>query len=435
MIAVVRWFGGLVATLLLLSCAQAGGPYTHTRHDYASFRARIGALPEPNYLPWVAHRERLPGGADAFVICRWPDSAFPLRYYVVPPAIPDALQNEFHPRDPLEYVESVHQAFAEWEETIGRPVRFVPVDDPGAASVTVHIEAPVVAEKSLATVENLRVVGLGMLPGEADRCSVNGAAESPGRVEISYAPSEIWLFVTDPQGLLTPRQVRRVAMHEIGHLLGASGQHSPLRGDLMYPFAGDGRVENLSEHDVNSFRSLYRIPPGTVYARVGIPHAVPMSEARRAPPRLAHARVHERFSIEIRFPVDWQVISTSRGWVAVDGLSWDYDALIQVMALRGSLDSYLDEDGRRVLLRGEFVSSERLEVDGRRSARVVARGQGRVEEIALMEWDPGWVLVVIGDAATENYDLYKPWFRYTVLSIDHAENASDAGKRARPEGR
>ena len=432
----VRGQLGLLAVVcLLLSCALGGDPYTHTRYDYAAFRAGTGALPEPNYLPWVAHRERLPGGGDAFVICRWPDTAFPLRYHVAPPVIPDTLQNEFHPRDPLEYADAVHQAFAEWQQTIGRPVRFVPVDDPSTASVTVHIEAPAIEEANLGTVENLRVVGLGMLPGEMDRCSVTGETEGPGRVEITYAPSEIWLFVTDPQGLLTPRQVRRVAMHEIGHLLGASGQHSPLRGDLMYQFAEDSRVENLSEHDVNSFRSLYRIAPGTIYARIGVPRAEPMSEARRAPPRLAHARVHERFPIEMRFPVDWQVITTSRGWVAVDGLSWDYDALIQVMALRGSFDSYLDEPGRRVLLRGEFISSERLEVDGRRSARMVAHGQGRVEEIALMEWDPGWVLVVIGDVATENYDLYKPWFRYTVLSIDHSESKADPVVGASSNGR
>ncbi|NRA02634.1 MAG: matrixin family metalloprotease [Myxococcales bacterium] len=435
MTPVGRRFGGLAATLLLLSCVQGPGPYTHSRYDYASFRAWIGALPEPNYLPWVAHRERLAGGAGALVICRWPDSAFPLRYHVVPPVIPDARQNEFHPRDPLEYVASVHQAFTEWQDVIGRPVRFVPVDDPAAASVVVRIEAPLVEEGSAHLFEGVRVLGLGMLPGEEERCSVTGEGETPGVVEISYAPPEILLFVTDPQGLLTPRQVRRVAMHEIGHLLGASGQHSPLRGDLMFPIAEDSRVENLSEHDVNSFRALYRIPPGTVYARVGIPRATPMPEARRAPPRLGHARAHEQFPIELRFPVEWQVLRTPRGWIAVDGLFWDNDASIQVMALRGSFDSYLGPRGRALLMRGELVSSEQLEVDGRRSARIVSRTRNAVEEITLMEWDPGWVLVVIGETADENYEVYKPWFRFTVLSIDRPEDAPDRGTRADREGR
>lgn len=415
--------GGFVVLLLLLACAQKPLPYSHSRYDYASFRAGVGLLPEPNYLPWVAHRERLSRGEDAFVICRWPDAAFPLRYHVVPPTIPDALQNEFHPRDPSEYVDSVHQAFEGWQDAIGRPVRFVPVDDPAEASVTVLIETTPTEEGRPRAVESATV--LGMLPGEEKRCSVTGRGEAAGVVEISYRAPEIWLFVTDAQGLLTPRQVRRVAMHEIGHLLGASGQHSPLRGDLMFPIAEDSRVENFSEHDVNSFRALYRIPPGTVYARVGVPRPAAVPAARRVPPRLGHARLHEKFSIELRFPIGWQVLRTARGWIAVDGLFWENDASIQVMALRGSFDSYLGERGRAVLMRGEFVSSDQLEVDGRRSARIVSRTRNAVEEIALMDWDPGWVLVVIGETASENYEVYKPWFRFTVLSIDRPEDAPD----------
>ena len=397
--------------LLGISCASGQIPYEHSRYDYRAFQARLGPLPEPNYLPWVAHREQLPDGSQAFVICRWPDSAFPLRYYVDPPAIPDSLQNEFYPRDPIEYVRAVEEAFSQWQLAIGRPVRFERVEEPERASVIVRVAPSDHPDR------NVQV--LGKLEGEEERCAVLSSGQTADEIEIRYAADEIWLYVTDRDGLLTPRQVRRVAMHEIGHLLGASAQHSPLRGDLMYPVAQDNRVEALSEHDINSFRSLYRLPPGTVYTRIGITRSTPMSHARRAPPRLAHERVHDRFPVALRFPVDWQVIRTSRGWAAVDGLSWDYDALIQVMVLRGSVEKYLQEPRLHLLLRGELVSSERLEVDGRPTARIVGRTAGRVEEIALLGWGPGWVVVVMGDTTLENYDVYKPWFRFTVLSIDH----------------
>ena len=93
----------LLATTLvgagLLCCVAQTGSYTYNRYDYWSFRAGVGHLPEPNYLPFVAHRERLPDGSPGLVFCRWPDEAFPLRYHVELPVIPGDVDDEFNPGD------------------------------------------------------------------------------------------------------------------------------------------------------------------------------------------------------------------------------------------------------------------------------------------------------------------------------------------------
>ena len=124
----------------LLACTAGPSPYTHSRSDYWALRARVGQLPEPNYLPFVTHRERLPGGGEGLVFCRWADEDFPLRYHVELPVIPGELDDEFNPRAPEEYENAVHRAFRRWQDLIGRPVRFQAVKDPGRAVVRVHLE-------------------------------------------------------------------------------------------------------------------------------------------------------------------------------------------------------------------------------------------------------------------------------------------------------
>jgi hypothetical protein len=404
-----------LATLLLLAaCMQPAPQYRHSRYDYWAFRARVGMLPEPNYLPWVMHRELLPrsgsGGGEALVACRWADTAFPLRYFVEPPAIPSETQDEFHPRDPGEYVVAVVRAFELWEEAIGRPVRFIAVDSAEEAVLVVRLSGEMHSAADKLVLGRVREI--------RDQCRVVGPGLAPETVEISFGVPEAELFIVDPHGLLTPRQVQTVALHEIGHILGAGSQHSPLAGDVMYKIADDTRTERLSEHDRNTFRALYRLPPGSVYARTTEIHSEPLSEIRRGPPRLDKLHSDERQGFGVRFPVGWQVIRSRVGFVAVDGVTWDYDASIQIMALRGELEAFVQQQRRSLALRGELEATERLELDGQPVARIVARGDGWTEQTAVQEWADGWLLVLVADCATRDYPLYRPWFERVMLSID-----------------
>jgi len=405
--------GTLAFLFVVAGCGNEESDYRHNRFDYWSFRARVGNLPEPNYLPWAMHAETLPDGAEALVACRWPDDAFPLRYFVQAPEIPEALAGEWTRRTPADYVTAVEEAFAAWQKLVGRPVRFKRVERPEDAQVEIRLAAQIQAAEE--------GVVLGVVRDEQGRCRVTGAGPTPDRVEIAFAPREATLYIADPEGLLTPRQVRAVALHEIGHLLGVSGQHSPLAGDVMYPVAGDRRIEALSEHDGGSLRALYALEPGSVYARLADRHAVPLSEVRRGPPKLAPETRDERNGFRVRFPKDWQVIRTPSGWIAVDGVSWDYDASIQVVAARGTQGGHLSLLAGQGIARGDDVRSEVFELDGEPVARIVTTGSERAEETDVIGWREGWVLVVIADARAQDFNFYQPWFQRVMLSIEPLE--------------
>jgi len=400
----------MIAAALVAGCETAPSEYRHNRFDYFGFRARVGSLPEPNYLPWVMHLKTLPDGEKALVACRWPDAAFPLRYFVAQPEIPGEREDEDRARPAADYVNAVEEAFGAWERAIGRPVRFTRALRPEEAQVEIHLlaQAQVVEQGSV----------LGVVKGESGRCRVTAAGPTPDRVEIEFAPREATLYIEDSVGLLTPRQVRAVALHEIGHLLGVSGQHSPLAGDVMYEVAGDRRIEALSEHDRGSLRALYSIPPGSVYARLDERHAEPLSEVRRGPPKLASEIRDERNGFRVRFPTGWQVIRTPSGWIAVDGVSWDYDASIQVVAARGSPGAHLSLLAGKGIARGDDVRSEVFQLDGEPIARIVTRGGERAEETDVMAWREGWVLIVMADARARDFNLYQPWFQSVLLSLE-----------------
>ena len=401
-----------IAAAVAVGCTSPAIDYVHNRHDYLAFRARVGSLPEPNYLPYIAHREKLPAGETALVLCRWPNDAFPLRYHVEPVVIPEELQDEFNPRAPEEYIEAVHRAFLAWQRELDRPVRFEAVEDPSEAVIQVRLRAGMhEAEEALV---------LGMVRNQTERCRVTALGASEDRVETAFDVPEMYLFMSDTMGLLTPRQVQGIAIHEIGHVLGAAG-HSPLRADVMYEVATDRRGEVLSLHDRNTLRALYKTPPGMVYARLDEPHERPMVEARRGPPRLGSETRDDRFGFRIRFPKGWQTIRTPRGAIAVDGMSWDYDASVQIIAVRGELAQFLAQQAPRFVRRGDFVGSDHFEVDGVPMARFVTRTYEMTEVTSVLQWSDGWLLVVIADCQSENYDMYDQWFQRVLLSLEPLE--------------
>jgi hypothetical protein len=403
-----------LAVVAAAACRGAPIAYTHNRWDYFRFTERAGAQPEPNYLPWAMHREQLPDGGEALIACRWADDALPLRYFVESPVIPDALAGEWSTRSPEDYVTAVDEAFALWQRAIGGPQRFTRAPSAAEAQVTIHLLA------EIEEVEQGQV--LGVVHGEAERCTVKGAGATPDRVEIGFAPRDASVFIADPMGLLTPRQVRAVALHEIGHLLGVSGQHSPLAGDVMYAVAGDRRIEALSEHDKNTLRALYALPAGTVYARLAEVHPPKLRDVRRGPPKLGDETLDPRHGFAVHFPKGWQAIKTPSGWIAVDGVSWDYDASIQVVASRGSVEAHLSLLSAKSRARGDEVSHEEFELDGAPVVRLIARGSERAEQTDVIDWGDGWVLVVMADALSEDFEFYRPWFQRVLFSVQRVES-------------
>jgi predicted Zn-dependent protease len=411
-----------LAVVAAAACRTAPVAYRHNRWDYWHFAARVGPLPEPNYLPWAMHREELPDGTQVLVTCRWPDESLPLHYFVESPTIPETLAGEWSLRSPEDYVAAVDDAFALWQKAIGGPARFVRVSSTDEAQVTIHLLA------EIEQIEQGQV--LGVVHGEADRCSVKKAGATPDRVEISFAPRDASVFIADPMGLLTPRQVRGVALHEIGHLLGVSGQHSPLAGDVMYPVAGDRGIEALSEHDKNTLRALYMLPPGSVYARLAEVQRPRIGDVRRAPPKLAGETRDPRRGFAVNFPKGWQVLRTPAGWIGVDGVSWDYDASIQVVTSRGSVGAHLSLLARQSLARGDDVRRELFELDGLPVTRLIARGDERAEQTDIIDWGDGFVLIVMADARVEDFDFYRPWYQRVLLSLERI----DTPVTPRPKG-
>jgi hypothetical protein len=233
------------------------------------------------------------------------------------------------------------------------------------------------------------------------------------------------LYVADEVGLLTPRQVRAVALHEIGHLLGVSGQHSPLAGDVMFELVADRRIPALSDHDKHTLAALYRVPRGAIYARLDERHSPPLSEVRRGPPKLSIPTVDERNHFSVRFPKDWQVIQTPHGWIAVDGVSWDYDASIQVAAARGDAQTHLALLADQGAARGEDVRAEFFELDGEPVMRLQTRGSERAEQTEVLDWKDGFSLIVMADARARDFAFYQPWFQRVLFSIERTSPAPE----------
>lgn len=426
----------------LLACASPrpaepeGAGYVHDRRDYAAFRERHSGLLEPNYLPFMAHRLPAPEGAwsavarrlrgalgletgppeELLVLCRWPRSRLPLRVRIVPPEIARELEDEFDPRRPGDFVRAVERALAIWERDLAGRIRFERVGAGEPADLTLRVlgeEAPVP--------DSVRQV-LGSA-ATRDACRVEGGDPESGRLRVRFEVEALRIYVADRHGLLLPDQVRNVALHELGHALGMRG-HSPVPADLMFRVVRDRLGPyGLGEEDVNSFLSLYALPSGTIYARPERAEA----ERRRppappeGPPRLSLApHVDTRLGFEIQTPAGWQRLETPYGVVAVDGVSWDYEASLEIVVRRyPDVETYLARYGP-VHLQGRHVLAEgAVRVAGLRGRRfLVAGGRGMVEEHTFLETGDGRVVVAIEECPMGSRMRYRAWFDAALASLE-----------------
>jgi len=392
-------------------------PYQPDRRDEAAFREMHPEVLEPNYLAFMAHRTAgRDGAADVLFLCRWPEQAMPLAVYVAPPSIPDSLQDEFDPQEPQAFVGAVLRALATWERELEGLVSFRLVSDRRDAK----LELRLLGEEAPAPHPDLQVLGKTPI---ARACRARGDPRQ-GPLDVSFQVPEVDLYLADYFGLLAPDQVEWIALHEIGHALGMRF-HSPIPADVMYEVVRDRvTVRELSLEDVNSFVSLYRLPNGTVYARIPPDGAAPRppAELPQGPPQLAIAPyVDARLGFELRPPAGWMRVPTARGVVMVDGVTWDYTASFQIVVHRyPTLEAYMERYGAHYLTRGQVLEQGFLTLQGRRAfeIRIEDPDGGFIEQTTFIETGDGRVFAVIADSPADLAEAYRPWFAAALAALE-----------------
>jgi hypothetical protein len=175
--------------------------------------------------PFTYLREVVAESSDS-MLHRWDDRvARPVRVYLSK----DTIEN-FRPA----FLDAVRMAFGRWAET-GVPVRFDLTADSSDAEVRFVWRTKFDIDRT----------------GETDL-----EWDRDGHLRTAL----VTISTFDPGGhALGPDDVRVVALHEIGHLIGLD--HSADSTDLMYAKAV---VRDLSERDIRTAQLLYDLSPGSL---------------------------------------------------------------------------------------------------------------------------------------------------------------------------
>lgn len=160
-------------------------------------------------------------------MARWPDHiGRPLRVFVREAERLEAWNPDYLP--------AVRDAFDTWTQA-GIPVRFTFTADSALADVHVRF--------------------LDRFPN-----GISGKTVWSRDAGYWLVASDIQLAILHPSGgAVTPPQMRAIALHEVGHLLGLD--HTGDTGNIM---AARVRVRELSEADKATARLLYSVPAGTL---------------------------------------------------------------------------------------------------------------------------------------------------------------------------
>ncbi|MBI1968253.1 MAG: matrixin family metalloprotease [Gemmatimonadetes bacterium] len=132
------------------------------------------------------------------------------------------------------FLDAVRAAFGQWQDA-GVPVRF-----------------DVTADSA-----NAEVVFKWRVQFDIDRTGQTDLTwDQDGHLESGVVTLATFNQLGQPMG---PDDIRVVALHEIGHLIGLD--HSLDSTDLMYPVA---KVRDLSGRDIQTVLLLYRLSPGSI---------------------------------------------------------------------------------------------------------------------------------------------------------------------------
>lgn len=199
---------------------DAGGPSYMVLLARAEIRRRIRASAGLTYLNDIVAASSDSG------LHRWDNrSARPVRVYLPVAAVAN-FQSAF--------LDAVRSAFQGWEQA-GVPVRFTLDADSASAEVRFQWRIQFEGERT----------------GQTDL-----EWDDDGRLTSGV----VTLATFDPKGQpLTADDLRVMAMHEIGHLIGLDHSHDP--GDLMYAAP---KVRELSPRDIATALLLYQLAPGTL---------------------------------------------------------------------------------------------------------------------------------------------------------------------------
>jgi len=201
----------------------SGGPSYIVLLARSEIRRRIRASAGSTYL-----NEIVAASTDS-ILHRWDGRvATPVRVYFPPTTVAN-----FQPA----FLDAVRSAFQRWQEA-GVPVRFNLDADSGSAEVRVQWRIQFEGERSGQT--DLQWDDDGHLTGGVVTLATFDAKGQP----------------------FEPDDLRVLALHEIGHLLGLD--HSPDAGDIMY---AQPKVRDLSPRDIRTASLLYDLAPGAL--RVG----------------------------------------------------------------------------------------------------------------------------------------------------------------------
>ena len=200
----------------------AGGPSYIVLLARSEIRRRIRASAGSTYL-----NDNLTQNADS-ILHRWDGRvSTPVRLFFPPTTVAN-----FQPS----FLDAVRSAFQRWQEVV--PVRFNLDADSSSAEVRVQWRIQFEGERS----------------GQTDV-----QWDEDGRLTGGV----VTLATFDAKGQpFAPDDVRVLALHEIGHLIGLD--HSPDPGDIMY---AQPKVRELSPRDVRTAALLYDLAPGPL--RVG----------------------------------------------------------------------------------------------------------------------------------------------------------------------